>query len=79
MPKFPIPTAVPTSSVLASSPEEIKSLLTKHGVAVIALTDVKIIDKILALHNTQFYRTANAVFNADNQVQEPTLEEKLSS
>ena len=77
MPKFPNPTAIPTSTVLASSPEEIKPLLAQHGVAVIALTDVAIVDKILALHNTQFYRTANAVFNADNQVQEPTLEEKV--
>ena len=77
MPKFPNPTAIPTSTVLASKPEEIKQLLAQHGVAVIALTDVAVVDKILALHNTQFYRTANAVFNADNQVQEPTLEEKV--
>jgi len=60
MPKFPNPTAIPTSTVLASSPEEIKPLLAQHGVAVIALTDVAIVDKILALHNTQFYRTRKA-------------------
>lgn len=77
MSKFPIPKAIATSTVLATKPEEIKSILAQYGVAVIALTDVRVVDKILALHNTQFYRTANAVFNADNQILEPTLGEKI--
>ena len=77
MPKFPNPTAIPTSTVLAKSPEEIKPILLQHGVAVIALTDVAVVDKILALDSTKFYRTANAVFNDENQVLEPTLSEKL--
>jgi hypothetical protein len=77
MSKFPEPTAVPCNTVKVDSPEEIKSTLSKYGVAVIALTDISILDKVLALDNTQFYRTANAVFNADNQVKEPTLSEKL--
>jgi len=77
MPKFPEPTAVPYIAVKANSPEEIKTILNEYGVAIIALTDISILDKILALDKTQFYRTANAVFNAENQVKEPTLEEKL--
>jgi len=77
MSKFTKPTAVPTSSVLASTPEEIKQILNLHGVAIISLKDVAVVDKVLALNDTQFYRTANAVFNAENQVKEPTLGEKL--
>uniref|UniRef100_A0A6C0C562 Uncharacterized protein n=1 Tax=viral metagenome TaxID=1070528 RepID=A0A6C0C562_9ZZZZ len=77
MSNFPIPNAIPTSMVLANKPQEIKALLQQYRVAVIALTDVNVVDKILAIHETQFYRTANAVFNSDNQVSEPTLDEKL--
>lgn len=77
MSKFPEPIAVSLDAVTATSQEEIKSILAHHGVAVIALTDISILDKILAIDQTQFYRTANAVFNAENQVMEPTLEEKL--
>jgi hypothetical protein len=77
MPKLPNPTALETSMVLANKPEEIKPILEQYGVAVIALTDVKVVDKILALHNTKFYRTANALFTDEHQVLEPTLEEKL--
>ena len=68
------PINVPTEKVLAKSPDQVKEILKRYGVAVIALpVDKKEMDK--ALKETKFYNTANAMFKDEFKVAEPTAEE----
>jgi hypothetical protein len=68
------PINVPTEDILAKSPAEVQQILTRYGVAVIALP----VDKgemERALKETKFYNTANAMFKDEFKVAEPTTEE----
>lgn len=68
------PINVPTEDILAKSPAEVQQILTRYGVAVIALP----VDKgemERALKETKFYNTANAMFKDEFKVAEPTAEE----
>ncbi len=68
------PINVPTEDILAKSPAEVQQILTRYGVAGIALP----VDKgemERALKETKFYNTANAMFKDEFKVAEPTTEE----
>jgi len=68
------PINVPTKDILATSSSEVQKMLSKFGVAVLALpVDKKKMDA--ALKETKFYNTANAMFKDEFKVDEPTAEE----
>ena len=68
------PINVPTEKVLAKSPDQVKEILKRYGVAVIALP-VNKEEMDNALKETKFYNTANAMFKDEFKVAEPTAEE----
>ena len=65
---FPKPTIIPTETVTINNPNKIKDTLNSHGVAVIPLSDINGADKIAAIKDTQFYRTANNVFKVRYEI-----------
>ena len=77
---FPAPTDVPTSEVLITEPttENINKRLIDIGVAVIPLSDITDKQRKDVLNQTSFYRNANAVFDAQHQVKDITLQEKIN-
>ena len=68
------PINVPTKDILAKSPEEVQKILSRYGVAVIALPVDKA-EMAKALKETKFYNTANSMFKDEFKVEEPTMEE----
>ena len=68
------PINVPTKDILAKSPEEVQKILSRYGVAVIALPVDKA-EMAKALKETKFYNTANSMFKDEFKVAEPTAEE----
>ena len=71
------PTQIDLENILTNDPSQIQHLLNSFGVAIVELTDISKETKIDALRNTKLYSSVNSIFNADNQVVEPTIAEKL--
>jgi hypothetical protein len=71
------PIELNTEEILATN-ENILSVLNQYGVAIVSLNDITDIERNDVLDTTQFYKTANAIFKEDFQIEEPTLEEKLN-
>lgn len=67
-----------TKDVLLNNPQEIFEKLRNVGVAVVPLHEISHKQRETALTNTSFYHNANEVFNADYQVKDITIEEKLN-
>ena len=65
------PVNVPTIDVLAATPDDVRAILNRYGVAVISLP-IKPEVMNIALERTKFYNTANAMLKAEYQVAEPT-------
>jgi len=74
--QFALPTLLNTDQVVAKDTTEMRSILNTYGVAVLPL-NVTQEQRDEALNKTPFYNTANAIFNDENKVNEPTMEEKL--
>ena len=73
---IPKPTEVSLNLVEAKSLDDIKTLLTTHGVAVIALNDITTLQRNNAVNATKFYQNANVIFK-EHKIKEPPLPEKL--
>lgn len=71
------PIELSADSVLCQ-PTNVLQTLEAYGVAVISLDNISEEERNRALESTQFYSTANSIFNEENQVEEPTLQEKLN-
>ena len=72
------PIEIPITSVTASTIDEVKVLLKKYGAAIIPISDITTEVRDEVLDKTLFYKTANAIFDSENQIEEPTMEEKLN-
>ena len=72
------PIEIPTSEILSNNINDVKVLLKKYGAAIIPISNISTETRDRVLNKTLFYKTANAIFNSENQIEEPTMEEKLN-
>jgi len=71
------PIEINVVDVLATN-ENVLTILNTFGIAIIPLDDISVEQRNSALEITPFYKTANAIFKDEFQIEEPTLEEKIN-